>query len=112
MPYGLLDGGVSLQKIEVLVIKQDDHKTLEYANTFNSAIGCWSIKYFGVPVTLKAYVIDWARVEGKMGKRVDGWQGGSPTLGCRKILIDTGLSSVHIYYRHNSFNAMSLNYNP
>lgn len=54
--------------------------------------------YLGVPVSSsRLYVADWAKLEEKLLKRLDGWQGGSLSLGGRKILINSSLSSISIY---------------
>lgn len=90
---------INFQKSELLMIKQDQQKTKFYAELFNCAIGEWPIKYLGVPVShSKLHVIDWAPVESKLEKRLDGWQEGCTTLGGRKVLIDTSLSSIPIYH--------------
>lgn len=90
---------INFQKSEIVMIQQDEQKTVFYAELFNCAIGEWPIKYLGVPVShSRLHVIDWVPVENKLEKRLDSWQGGSLTLGGRKMLIDTSLTSIPIYH--------------
>jgi len=41
---------INFEKSEVLMISQDEGKSLRYAELFNCAVGQWPMKYLGVPV--------------------------------------------------------------
>jgi hypothetical protein len=41
---------INFAKSEVIMVSQDDSKSIDYSNMFNCAIGNWPIKYLGVPV--------------------------------------------------------------
>ena len=41
---------INFDKSEVIMISQDENKTLRYAELFNCSTGQWPLKYLGVPV--------------------------------------------------------------
>ena len=47
---------INFSKSEVIMISQNDEKSLNYAEMFNCATGCWPIRYLGVPVGNKIQV--------------------------------------------------------
>uniref|UniRef100_A0A0A9B3Y8 Reverse transcriptase domain-containing protein n=1 Tax=Arundo donax TaxID=35708 RepID=A0A0A9B3Y8_ARUDO len=96
---GMLGLKINFQKCEILMIQNDELKTVEYADMFNYAIGSWPLKYLGVPFSgSKLHVVDWIPMDEKQLKRLDGWQGGSLTIAGRTTLINSSLSSVPIYH--------------
>jgi hypothetical protein len=89
---------INFAKSEVIMISQDDTKSLEFSNMFNYAIGKWPIKYLGVPVAgSRLHVADWLPISEKMFKRLDGWKGSVLSLGGRLILINSCLSNLHVH---------------
>ena len=89
---------INFSKSEVIMVSQDDNKSLEYSNMFNYAIGDWPIKYLGVPVAgSRLHVADWMPICEKLLKRLNGWKGSSLSLGGRLVLINSCLSNLPIY---------------
>jgi hypothetical protein len=73
---------INFSKSEVVMVSQDDAKSIQFSNLFNCAIGKWPIKYLGVPVAgSRLHVADWMPISEKMVKRLDGWKGSSLSLG-------------------------------
>lgn len=89
---------INFSKSEVIMVSQDDDKSLDYSNMFNCAIGKWPIKYLGVPVAgSRLHVADWLPISEKILKRLYGWKGGSLSLGGRLVLINSCLSNLPVY---------------
>jgi hypothetical protein len=89
---------IIFSKSEVVMISQDDAKSLELYTMFNCAIGKWPIKYLGVPmVGSRLHVADWMPISEKLFKRLDGWKGSVLSLGGRLVLINSCLSNLPIY---------------
>jgi hypothetical protein len=89
---------INFAKSEVIMISQDDTKSLEFSNMFNYAIGKWPIKYLGVPVAgSRLHVADWLPISEKMFKRLDGWKGSVLSLGGRLIIINSCLSNLPVH---------------
>jgi mannosylglycoprotein endo-beta-mannosidase len=89
---------INFAKSEVIMVSQDETKSLEFSNMFNCAIGKWSIKYLGVPVAgSRLYIADWLPIIEKIMKRLDGWKGSSLSLGGRPVLINSCLSNLPVY---------------
>jgi hypothetical protein len=73
---------INFSKSEVVMVSQDDAKSIQFSNLFKCAIGKWPIKYLGVPVAgSRLHVADWMPISEKMVKRLDGWKGSSLSLG-------------------------------
>ncbi|RLM84648.1 hypothetical protein C2845_PM04G10450 [Panicum miliaceum] len=89
---------INFEKSEVLMVSQDERKSLSYSDVFNCATGTWPIKYLGVPVSVsRLHVLDWLKLDEKILKRLDGWQGSSLSVGGRLTLINSRLSSIPTY---------------
>jgi hypothetical protein len=89
---------IIFSKSEVIMISQDENKSIEFSNMFNCAVGSWPIKYLGVPVAgSRLHVVDWLPICEKMLKRLDGWKGSALSLGGRLVLINSYLSNLPIY---------------
>jgi hypothetical protein len=51
---------INFSKSEVIMVSQDESRSLEFSNMFNCATGKWPIKYLGVPVAgSRLHVADW-----------------------------------------------------
>jgi hypothetical protein len=82
-----------------VLIGGDNNKVVEYVDIFDSQIGCFPIKYLGVPIaTSRLHVIDWTNLEEKLEKKLDVWQDNSLSICGRSTLIKSSLSSVVIYH--------------
>lgn len=89
---------INFEKSEVLMISPDDQKSLEFLVVFKCSIRASPIKYLGVPVSgSRLHVMNWLRLDEKILKRLDGWQGSSLSIGGRLTLINSYLSSIPIY---------------
>jgi len=89
---------INFNKSEIIMISQDNEKSLNYAEMFNCSIGSWPIKYLGVPVSgNRIQVSNWIPLVEKIEKRLDGWKGGALSLGGRLTLLNACLSSIPIY---------------
>jgi hypothetical protein len=89
---------INFSKSEVIMVSQDETKSLEFSNMFNCAIGQWPIKYLGVPMAgSRLHVADWLPISEKMFKRLDGWKGSVLSLGGRQTLINSYLSNLPVY---------------
>lgn len=89
---------INFNKSEVIMINQNHNKSMTYSEMFNCAIGEWPIKYLGVPVSgSKLHVGDWTSLVEKVSKRLDGWKGGSLSLGGRLTLLNSCLTGIPIY---------------
>ena len=89
---------INFNKSEVIMISQDNEKSLMYAEMFNCATGSWPIKYLGVPVSGSSIQVStWLPLVEKINKRLDGWKGGALSLGGRLTLLNSCLSSIPIY---------------
>jgi hypothetical protein len=89
---------IDFSKSEIVMVSQDDAKSIEFSNLFNCAIGKWPMKYVGVPVAgSRLHVADWVSICEKLHKRLDGWKGSSLSLGGRLVLINSCLSNLPIY---------------
>jgi hypothetical protein len=89
---------INFNKSEVIMISQDDKKSVQYSNTFNCAVGTWPIKFLGVPVSSsRIRVADWLPLDEKMFKRLDVWKGGALSMGGRLTLLNSSLSSIPTY---------------
>jgi hypothetical protein len=90
---------INFKKSEVLLIGCDNILALQYANIFNCQIGLFPLKYLGVPISaIRLRVIDWAKLEEKLAKKLEVWQGGSLSIGGRIILINSSLANSTIYH--------------
>jgi hypothetical protein len=90
---------INFKKSEVVLIGGDNNKVVEYVDIFDSQIGCFPIKYLGVPIaTSRLHVIDWTNLEEKLEKKLDVWQDNSLSICGRSTLIKSSLSSVVIYH--------------
>jgi hypothetical protein len=70
-----------------------------YADVFNCQVGIFPIKYLGVPISLsRLHVVDWARLEEKLEKKLDTRKGNSLSYGVRSVLIKASLSNTVIYH--------------
>jgi hypothetical protein len=89
---------INFSKSEVIMVSQDEAKSLEFSNMFNCTTGKWPIKYLGIPVAgSRLHVADWLPICEKVMKRLDGWKGSSLSLGGRLVLINSCLSNLPVY---------------
>jgi hypothetical protein len=90
---------INFDKSEVILIGGDNNLALEYADAFNCQIGALPMKYLGVPILSgRLHVADWKRLEEKLEKKLDVWQGNSLSIGGRSVLIKSSLSNTTIYH--------------
>ena len=89
---------INFGKSEVIMVDQVPEQSIIFSEMFNCAIGKWPIKYLGVHVSgSQLRVADWLPLVEKINKRLDGWKGGSLSLGGRLTLLNSCLSSIPIY---------------
>jgi hypothetical protein len=73
---------INFEKSEVIVIGNDNEVDATFAEIFDCQIGKFPIKYLGVPITARRlHIIDWVRLEEKLEKKLDVWQGNSLSIG-------------------------------
>lgn len=90
---------INFDKSEVMMTNEDGVKLEVYAELFNCQIGSWPMRYPGAPVSgSRLRIKDLKFIEERHLKHLDGWQGGSMSLAGSKILIDSSLNSISIYY--------------
>jgi hypothetical protein len=90
---------INFEKSEVLVVGGDNEIALSYAYLFNCWIGLFHIRYLGVPIAAsRLHVVDWARMEEKVAKKIDIWQGNSLSIAGRTTLINSSLINTTIYH--------------
>jgi len=67
---------INFDKSEVIIISQDERKTLRYAELFNCSTGQWPLKYLGVPVCgSRLHIKDWLQLDEKLHKKIGGMEG-------------------------------------
>jgi hypothetical protein len=90
---------INFEKSEILLIGGDNELASTYADVFNRQVGCFPVKYLGVPISAsRLKVKDWAKMEEKSKKKLDIWQGGSLSMTGRTTLINASLTNSSIYY--------------
>jgi hypothetical protein len=75
--YEMMSGiKINFTKSEVILIHGDEEKCVELAELFNCQIGCFPIKYLGVPVSpSRIHVKDWDLVIEKNEKKTGNMEG-------------------------------------
>jgi hypothetical protein len=74
-------------------------KSKNAAKIFNCQIAMFPLKYVGVPISARRLrVRDWFKLEEKLAKKLDIWQGGTLSYGGRAVLINSSLSNTLIYH--------------
>jgi hypothetical protein len=90
---------INFDKSEVLTIGGDNTTTVAYADIFTCQISMFSLKYLGVPISARRLrVIDWCKLEEKIEKKLDVWQGNCLSYGGRSVLINSSLFNTPIYH--------------
>jgi hypothetical protein len=90
---------INFEKCEVLTIGGDNTTAVAYADIFTSQISMFPLKYLGVPISARRLrVIDWCKMEKKLEKKLDVWQGNYLSYGGRFVLIYSSLSNTLIYH--------------
>lgn len=77
--YEVMSGlKINFSKSEVMMVRQEDSKNVEFSNMFNCTIGKWPIKYLGVPLLgSKLHVADWLPIGRKC---LSNWMVGKEVL--------------------------------
>jgi len=89
---------INFTKSEVIMVNQEESKSLDFSNMFNCSVGKWPIKYLGVPVAgSRIRIADWLPICEKIMKRLDGWKGSALSLGERLVLVNSCLSNLPVY---------------
>jgi hypothetical protein len=90
---------INFDKIDVILVGGDNNLASSYADIFNCQVGIFPLMYLGVPVSAsRLHVIDWIKLEEKLGKKLDTWQGSYLSIGGRSTLIKASLSNSVIYH--------------
>jgi hypothetical protein len=83
---------INFEKSKILSIGGDNDMDNSFAEIFNCQVGLFPVKYLGVSISAKRMrVIDWMKLEEKLGKKLDTWQGNSLSYGGRTLLINSSL---------------------
>jgi hypothetical protein len=98
--YEMMSGlKIYFAKSEVIVIHGDEGKCEQMADLFKFQIGCFPVKYLGVPVSpSKLHVKDRNSIEEKNEKKLVVWKGGTMSIAGRTTLINSSLSNTIIYH--------------
>lgn len=73
---------INFNKSEIVMVSEEEQKSLHYSDLFNCATSCWPIKYLGVPVSgSRLHIMDWLPLDEKLLKRLDGWKGNTLSFG-------------------------------
>jgi hypothetical protein len=89
----------NFDKSEIMMVLEDQEKSLFYAEMFGCQVGDWPAKYLGVPVSgSRILVKDEKPLIDKLQKKLDGWVGNSFSIGGRWTLIQSSLSGSLIYH--------------
>jgi hypothetical protein len=63
---------INFEKSEILLIGGDNELASTYPDVFNRQVGCFPVKYLGVPISAsRLKVKDWAKMEEKSKKKLD-----------------------------------------
>jgi hypothetical protein len=90
---------INFDKSEVILIGGDNRVASMYADIFNCQVRLFPIKYLEGPISpSRLHVIDCTRLEEKLDKKLDTWQGHSLSYGGRSVLIKASLSNTTIYH--------------
>jgi hypothetical protein len=88
---------INFEKSELIMVGGDNDLAIEFAETFNCQIGSFPIKYLGVPISSgRLHVVDWKKLEEKLERKLDVWQGNFLSIGGRSVLIKSSLSNATI----------------
>jgi hypothetical protein len=91
---------INFAKSEVTVVGTTDHVKTPLANLLNCKLGKFPIYYPWLPMsTHQLWVSDWNFLTGKVGHRVDPWQGLFLASGGRLELTKSCLSSFPMFCR-------------
>jgi hypothetical protein len=89
---------INFNKSEVVVLGRDPREQTRLANLLNCRLGQFPINYLGLPVSNKRLrVSDWDTLTGKVGHRVDPWQGLFLASAGRLELTNSCLSSLPMF---------------
>jgi hypothetical protein len=89
---------INFNKSEVVVLGRPLGEQTRLANLLNCKLGQFPITYLGLPVSHKRLrVSDWDSLTGKVGRRVDPWQGLFLTSAGRLELTNSCLSSLPMF---------------
>jgi hypothetical protein len=74
----------NFDKSDIILVGRDNNLAAIYAEIFNCQVSIFPIKYLGVPVSAsKLHISDWVKLEEKLEKKLDIWQGSSLSIGGR-----------------------------
>jgi hypothetical protein len=89
---------INLSKSEVLILGTSEADQTRMANLLNCRLGAFPITYLGLPVSDKALRLsDWDFLTGKVGQRVNPWQGLFLALAGKLELTNSCLSSLPMF---------------
>jgi hypothetical protein len=90
---------INFEKSELIMVGCDDDLSIEFNETINCQIGYFPIKYLGVPISSGSlHMVDWKKLEEKLERKLDVWQGNSLSIGGRYVLIKSSISNANIYH--------------
>lgn len=88
---------INFAKSEDIIINGDEEKCLQYTFLFNCQVGCFAIKYLGVPVSpSRLHACDWEPLVEKNEKKLSTWER-QLTINCWENYVDL-LQLVQLFY--------------
>jgi hypothetical protein len=89
---------INFLKSEVIVMGASPEEQTRVANALNCKQGSFPFTYLGFPMADRPLsMIEWEGLVGKVGHRVDPWQGRFMSSAARLTLINSSLSSLTMY---------------
>jgi hypothetical protein len=89
---------INFLKSEVIVMGASQEEQARVANALNCKQGAFPFTYLGFPVADRPLtMVEWEGQIGKVGHRVDPWQGWFMSSAARLTLINSSLSSLTMY---------------
>ena len=90
---------INKSKSEIVGIHSNEEKVLNVANTLGCEVGCWHLKYLGLPLGGNPKSINfWNLVVEKIQFKLQGWKRAFLFKGGKLTLIKSVLSNLLVYF--------------